>query len=37
MLLLIPKFLLTLLAEAAGVGCTAGLLYLYWNYMTGKH
>ena len=34
MLLLITKSLLTLFAELAGIACTAGILYLYWNCMT---
>lgn len=36
MLLLITKSLLTLFAELAGIACTAGILYLYWNCMTKK-
>lgn len=36
MLLLIQKFLLTLLAECFGVACTAGILYIYWNVIAGK-
>ena len=34
MLLLIQECMLTLLTEVAGVACTAGILYLYWNTMT---
>ena len=36
MLLLIQNILLTLLVEIFGIGCVAGVLYVYWNYMTRK-
>lgn len=36
MLWLIPKFLLTLLAELIGVACTAGVMYAYWNILSKK-
>lgn len=36
MLLLIQNILLTLLVEIFGVACAAGVLYVYWNYMTRK-
>ena len=36
MLLLIQNLLLTLLTELFGVVCTAGVLILYWNFMTRK-
>ena len=36
MLLLIEDFMMTLLVELAGVACTAGVLYVYWNAMTIK-
>lgn len=32
----IVKTLGVLLAELAGVGVTAGILYMYWNAMTRK-
>ena len=36
MLLLTQKFLLALFIEVAGVMLTAGILYLYWEFMTKK-
>lgn len=36
MLLIIQKFLLTLLVEFAGVGCTLAVMYVYWRCLAEK-
>lgn len=33
---MIQTFLCALGVELFGVACTAGVLYLYWNFMTKK-